>query len=83
MLLKAMAKNTILVIDDERELVELVAYNLQKDGFPANPALLRSRVRIDRNLGLLQHAEVRSARSEEKRETAPHKVGFESRTFSD
>jgi hypothetical protein len=31
--IKAMAKNTTLAIDDERELVELVAYNLQKEGF--------------------------------------------------
>jgi two-component system, OmpR family, alkaline phosphatase synthesis response regulator PhoP len=28
-----MPKNTILVIDDEKDLIELVAYNLQKDGF--------------------------------------------------
>jgi two-component system, OmpR family, alkaline phosphatase synthesis response regulator PhoP len=28
-----MPKNTILVIDDERELVELITYNLQKEGF--------------------------------------------------
>ncbi len=28
-----MAKGTILVIDDEKDLIELVSYNLQKEGF--------------------------------------------------
>ena len=28
-----MSKGTILVIDDEKDLLELVRYNLEKDGF--------------------------------------------------
>jgi len=28
-----MKKGTILVIDDEKDLIELVRYNLEKDGF--------------------------------------------------
>jgi len=34
-----MAKNAILVIDDEKDLVELVRYNLNKDGFLVHSAL--------------------------------------------
>jgi two-component system, OmpR family, alkaline phosphatase synthesis response regulator PhoP len=34
-----MAKGTILVIDDEKDLVELVSYNLQKEGFVVKQAL--------------------------------------------
>jgi two-component system alkaline phosphatase synthesis response regulator PhoP len=30
---KPMAKGTILVIDDEKDLIELVSYNLKKEGF--------------------------------------------------
>jgi two-component system, OmpR family, alkaline phosphatase synthesis response regulator PhoP len=33
-----MPKNTILVIDDEKDLVELVTYNLQKEGFVVKSA---------------------------------------------
>lgn len=33
-----MAKGTILVIDDEKDLVELVSYNLQKEGFVVRSA---------------------------------------------
>jgi two-component system alkaline phosphatase synthesis response regulator PhoP len=28
-----MAKGTILVIDDEKDLIELVRYNLEREGF--------------------------------------------------
>src|SRR3974377_1628638 len=34
-----MARETILVIDDEKDLVELVRYNLEKEGFRVLSAL--------------------------------------------
>ncbi len=34
-----MAKETVLVIDDEKDLIELVRYNLEKEGFRVLPAL--------------------------------------------
>jgi phosphate regulon transcriptional regulator PhoB len=34
-----MAKSTVLIIDDEKDLVELVSYNLQKEGFLVRSAL--------------------------------------------
>jgi two-component system, OmpR family, alkaline phosphatase synthesis response regulator PhoP len=34
-----MAKNTVLTIDDEKDLVELVSYNLKKEGFLVDSAL--------------------------------------------
>jgi two-component system alkaline phosphatase synthesis response regulator PhoP len=34
-----MAKGTILVIDDEKDLIELVGYNLEKEGFAVRSAL--------------------------------------------
>jgi two-component system, OmpR family, alkaline phosphatase synthesis response regulator PhoP len=34
-----MAKSTVLIIDDEKDLVELVSYNLKKDGFLVDSAL--------------------------------------------
>lgn len=33
-----MTENTVLVIDDEKDLIELVKYNLEKDGFQVIPA---------------------------------------------
>jgi two-component system phosphate regulon response regulator PhoB len=35
---RIMAKGTILVIDDERDLIELVSYNLEKEGFAVKTA---------------------------------------------
>jgi two-component system, OmpR family, alkaline phosphatase synthesis response regulator PhoP len=34
-----MAKSTVLVIDDEKDLIELVSYNLEKEGFLVKGAL--------------------------------------------
>jgi two-component system, OmpR family, alkaline phosphatase synthesis response regulator PhoP len=34
-----MAKSTVLVIDDEKDLIELIGYNLERDGFLVNSAL--------------------------------------------
>ena len=34
-----MVKSTVLIIDDEKDLVELVSYNLQKEGFLVRSAL--------------------------------------------